>query len=173
MLKIKYFKDRNRGSQTLNYGAKWEIYHRCGLGVTMSHLTHHLHHSSFSNPSFAFPTSKALHLRHLAHSPSFSVTSPTLQLILQPFRCLSYVTAHCPTLPFVLLRQSSFSNPSFAFPTSQALHLRHLTSRPWKAYALCPCPLFDMVKGLSRSHIRVQRATYGGLSRHDPEDRVL
>ena len=29
-----------------------------------------------------------------------------------------------------LLRHSSFSNPSFASPTSQALYLRHLTSRP-------------------------------------------
>ena len=29
------------------------------------------------------------------------------------------------------LRHSSFSNPSFASPTSQALHLRHLASRPW------------------------------------------
>ena len=29
------------------------------------------------------------------------------------------------------LRHNSFSNPSFAFPTSQALHLRRLASRPW------------------------------------------
>ena len=39
------------------------------------------------------------------------------QLILQPFRCFTYV--------------SYFSNPSFASPTSQALHLIHLASRPW------------------------------------------
>ena len=30
------------------------------------------------------------------------------------------------------LRHSSFSNPSFTSPTSQALHLIHLVSRPWK-----------------------------------------
>ena len=62
-----------------------------------------------------------------------SVTSPTSQLILQPFRLFTYVTDHSPTLPLLHLRHSSFSNPSFASPTSQALHLIHLVSRPWTA----------------------------------------
>ena len=35
-------------------------------------------------------------------------------------------------LPSFYLRHSSFSNPSFASPTSQALHLIHLASHPWK-----------------------------------------
>ena len=43
----------------------------------------HLRRSSFSNPSFALPTS---------------------QLLLQPFRCFTYVTAHSPTLLSLLLR---------------------------------------------------------------------
>ena len=43
----------------------------------------HLHHSSFSNPSLALPTS---------------------QLIIQPFRCFTYVTAHSPTILSPLLR---------------------------------------------------------------------
>ena len=60
---------------------------------------------------------------------NLSVTSPTSQLILQPFRPITYVRARSPTLPLLHLRHSSFSNPSFAFPTSQALHLRHLASR--------------------------------------------
>ena len=47
------------------------------------------------------------------------VASPTSQLILQPFRRFTYVTAHSPTLPLVHLRHSSFSNPSVASPTSQ------------------------------------------------------
>ena len=59
-----------------------------------------------------------------------SVTSPTSQLILQPFRRFTYVTVHSPTLPLLHLRHSSFSNPSFASTTSQALHVRHLASRP-------------------------------------------
>ena len=51
-------------------------------------------------------------------------------LILQTFRHFTYFTAHSPTISLLHLRHSSFSNPSFAFPTSQALHLRHLASRP-------------------------------------------
>ena len=48
------------------------------------------------------------------------------ELILQPFRHFTYVTTHSPTLPFLHLRHSLFSNPSLASPTSQALHLIHL-----------------------------------------------
>ena len=62
----------------------------------------------------------------LCSSSKLSVTSPTSQLILQPFRRFTYVTAHYPSLPLLHLRHSSFSNPSFASPTSQALHLIHL-----------------------------------------------
>ena len=58
------------------------------------------------------------------------VTSPTSQLIRQPFRRFTYVTANYPTLPLLHLRHSSFSNPSFDSPTSQAIHLRHLASSP-------------------------------------------
>ena len=60
---------------------------------------------------------------------NLSVTSPMSQLILQPFRRFTYVTAHSPTLPLLHLHHSSFSNPSFVSPTSQALHLIHLASR--------------------------------------------
>ena len=60
-----------------------------------------------------------------------SVTSPTSQLILQHFRRFTHDTAHSAILPLLHLRYSSFSNPSFASHTSQALHLRHLASRPW------------------------------------------
>ena len=63
---------------------------------------------------------------------NLSVTSPTSQLILQPFRRFNYVTAHSPTLPLLHLRHSSFSNRSFDSSTSQALHVTHLASRPWR-----------------------------------------
>ena len=60
-----------------------------------------------------------------------SVTSPTSQLILQPFRRFTYVIAHSPTFPLLHLRHSSFSKSSFASPTSQALLIlqpfRHFT----------------------------------------------
>ena len=52
-----------------------------------------------------FPTSQALHLRPQQSSFSnLSVTSPTSELILQPFRCFTYVTAHYPTLLSLSLR---------------------------------------------------------------------
>ena len=51
---------------------------------------------------------------------NLSVTSPTSQLILQPFHRFTYITAHSPTLLLLQLRHSSFSNPSFASPASQA-----------------------------------------------------
>ena len=53
-------------------------------------------------------------------------------IFLQPFLHFNYITTHSPTLPSLYLRHSSFFNPSFASPTSQALHLIHLASRPWK-----------------------------------------
>ena len=71
-----------------------------------------LRHSRTHSPSFP-----SLHLRHTSFSnPSLAV--PTSQLILQPFRCFTYVTAHSPTLLLLHLRHSSFSNPSFASLTS-------------------------------------------------------
>ena len=124
----------------------------------------YLRHSSFSNPSFASPTSHLILQSFFRFSyvtgssllspgePSMgdgvlgghqtvftpwscsfsnlSVTLPTSQLILQPFRRFTHVTAHSPTLLLLHLRHNSFSNPSFVSPTSQALHFCHLASRP-------------------------------------------
>ena len=60
---------------------------------------------------------------------NLSVTSPTSQLILEPFRRFTYVTAHSPTLQLLHLRKSLISNPSFALPTSQLIlqAFRHFT----------------------------------------------
>ena len=49
-----------------------------------------------------------------------SVASPTSQLILQPFRRVTYVTAHSPSFPSLHLRHI-FSNRPVAFPTSQLI----------------------------------------------------
>ena len=92
----------------------------CDVGEVTKRLENELcsqRHNSFSNPSLALPKSQ------LCSFSNLSVTSPTSQLILQPFLRFTYVTAQSPTLPFLHLRHSSFSNPSFASPTSQALHL--------------------------------------------------
>ena len=47
------------------------------------------------------------------------VACSTAELILQPFRHFTYVTAHSITLPSLYLRRRSFSNSSVALPTSQ------------------------------------------------------
>ena len=101
----------------------------------------HLRHSSlwFSKLSVTSPTSQLIlilqafrfHLRHNSFSnPSLAL--PMSQLIVQPFRCFTYVTAHSPTLLTLYVRHNSFSNPSVAWPTSQLilqthprLYLRH------------------------------------------------
>ena len=76
---------------------------------------HSYSHSRAHSPSFP-----SLHLRHNSFSnPSLAL--PTSQLILQPFRCFTYVTTHSPTLPLLYLHHSSFSNPSLALPTSQLI----------------------------------------------------
>ena len=75
----------------------------------------HLRHSSFSNPSVTSPTSQ------LILQPFRRFTYVTAQLILQPFRHFTYVTTHSPNLALLDLRHSSFSNPSGASPTSQLI----------------------------------------------------
>ena len=60
----------------------------------------------------------SLDLRHSSLS-NHSVASPTSQLVIQPFRRFTYVTARYPTLSSLHLRHSSLSNPSVASPTSQ------------------------------------------------------
>ena len=65
-----------------------EITHRVSWVHSPTFPSLHLHHSSFSNPSVALPTS---------------------QLILQPFRCFTYVAAHSPTLLSLLLRHRLFT----------------------------------------------------------------
>ena len=67
-----------------------------------------------------------MQVNELCSFSNLSGTSPTSQLILKPFRRFNYITAHSLTLPLLHLCHSSFSNPSFASPTSQALRLIHL-----------------------------------------------
>ena len=78
----------------------------------------HLHHSSFSNPSVALPTSQLIlqPFRHFTYVTDHSTALPLLHL---RHRQLTYVTAHSPTLPPLYIHHSSLSNPSVASPTSQ------------------------------------------------------
>ena len=54
------------------------------------------------------PNLPSLHLRHNSF-PNPSVALPTSQLILQPFCCFTYVTAHSPTLLSLLLCHKLFT----------------------------------------------------------------
>ena len=65
----------------------------------------YLHHSSFSNPC---------------------VASPTSQLILQPFRCFTYVTAHSPILLSLLLLHRIFT-----YVTWRVAHGIHRNEKYW------------------------------------------
>ena len=103
--------------------------------VTSQVYLNMLHQSYLSYIHFIemrnFTSNRMVHHRMVQSSFSkLSVTSPKLQLILQPFRRFTYITAHSPTLPLLHLRHSSFSNPSFSSPKSQDFHLCHLASRP-------------------------------------------
>ena len=55
----------------------------------------------------------------LENEQSHFLALPTSQLILQPFRCFTYVTAHSPTLLSPLLRHKIFT-----FVTWRAAHAR-------------------------------------------------
>ena len=67
----------------------------------------HLRHSSFSNPSAALPTSQLI-LQSFRCFTYVIGTSPTPKLILQPFRRFVYATAHSTTLPPLHLRHRHF-----------------------------------------------------------------
>ena len=91
---------------------------------------------SYSHSRAHTPTFPSLHLRHNSFSNS-SVALPTSQLILQPFRCFTYVTAHSPTLLSFHLRHRLFTYVTWRAdhawsnyitahsPTLLSLHLRH------------------------------------------------
>ena len=107
----------------------------CDVGKLTERLENELCSAQFIlQPFFCFPYVTSSSLASRAHSPTFpsvylrhnsfsnpSVALPTSQLILQPFRCSTYVTVHSPTLPLLHLRHSSFSNPSVALPTSHLI----------------------------------------------------
>ena len=94
-----------------------------------------------------------------AHSPTFTVTSPTSQLILQPFPRFTYVTAHSPTLISPLLRHRIFTYVTGFSLTSQDFHLRHriftyvtgfsLTSQDFHLRHLASRPCPDSIPGYS------------------------
>ena len=77
---------------------------------------------------------------------NLSVTSPMSQLILQPFRQFTYVTAHSPTLPSLYLYHSSFSNPSGTLPMHSSFSNPSVAS-PTLQFILQPFFRFSYVTG--------------------------
>ena len=106
---------------------------------------------SFSVPWAAHsPTFPSLHLRHRSFSKPF-VALPTSQLILQPFRCFTYVTAHSPTLlsPPMLSAprfDKLLSMPDGLFMSHTVVYFRllarNITRRPLKVLKSCFCNRF-------------------------------
>ena len=117
---------------------------------------------------------------------NLSVTSPTSQLILQLFRRFIYITAYSPTLVLVDLRHRSFSNPSFASPTSQSLHLIHLASQqssfsnlsvtsPTSQLILQPFRSFTYITALSPTLplLHIRHSSFSNLSFASPTSEAL
>ena len=75
---------------------------------------------SFSNPYIALPTSQLIlqPFRRFTYVTAHSTALPLLHL---RHRHFTYVTARSPNLPPLYLHHSSFSNPSVASPTSQLI----------------------------------------------------
>ena len=69
------------------------------------------------------------------------ITSPTSQLIFQPFCHFTYVTAHSPTRLCLQSQQSSFSNLFITSPTSQ------LILQPFRrfTYVTAHCPTLPLL----------------------------
>ena len=75
-------------------------------GLQLSNWNHYL--CSYQSSRAHSPTFPSLHLCHSAFSNP-SITSPTSQLILQPFHCFTYITDHSPTLLLLLLCHKLFT----------------------------------------------------------------
>ena len=77
------------------------------------------------------PSFPSLHLRHSSFSNP-PVVLPTSQLILQPFRCFTYVTAHSPTLLSLL----QVTGSSLTSPGEPPMTLSYYPLKLWTALSL-------------------------------------
>ena len=116
----------------------------------------HLRHSSFSNSAAAFPTSQLI-LQHFRCFTYVKDTSPTSQLIFKPSRRITYITAHSTTLPLLHLRHRHFTDVAAHSPTLPPLNLRHSSfynssaASPTSQVILQPFCCFTYVTGASRT----------------------
>ena len=80
----------------------------CDVGKTAEGLENELKRRWSDGKVGEWATFQSLHLRHSSFSNP-SVALPTSQLILQPFRCFTYATAHSATLLSLLLCHKLFT----------------------------------------------------------------
>ena len=73
---------------------------------------------------------------------------PTSELILQPFCCFTYVTAHSPNFPSLHLRPNSFSNPSVVYLHHSSFSYPSIVS-PTSQFILQPFFRFSYVTSSS------------------------
>ena len=102
---------------------------------------------------------------------------PTSQLILQHLRSFTYLTAHSPTIPWLYLRHSSFSNPSVASPTSQVI------LKPFRrfTYATAHSPTFNSLLLRHRLNLKLVRhftyvtaqSSFSNLSVASPTSQLI
>ena len=108
----------------------------------------HLRHSSFSKPSLALPTSQ------LILQPFRCFTYVTAHF--QPFRRFTYVTAHSTALPLLHLHHRHFTYVTAHSPTLLLLYLCHSSfyihsiASPTSQVILQPFCCFTYVTGTSR-----------------------
>ena len=120
----------------------WRKWRACDTGEAKEGLENELWRWWSNGMSSAHsPTYRSLHLRHSSFS-NLSVALPTPQLILQPFRCLTNVTAHSPTLLSLLLCHRFFTYVTWRtahvmnivlsfFVLAQGKHLRPFLYLQW------------------------------------------
>ena len=116
----------------------------CDEGKAAKGLQNDLRHSSFFNLSAALPTSQLI-LQPFRCFTYVIGTSPTSQLILQPFRRFTYVTSHSTALLFLHLRYRHFTYVTAHSPTLPKLHVRQIILQPFRC--------FTYVQGTSRTSL--------------------
>ena len=113
---------------------------------------------------------------HDSNSCSFSklsVTSPTTQLILQPFYCFIYITAYSPTLLLLHLYHSLFSNPSVASSTSQLILQPFFRFSYVTGSSLTSPDEPPMIKGITFPSLHLRRSSFFNLSVALPTSQLI
>ena len=106
----------------------------------------------------------------------YPITSPTSQLILQHFPCITYVTPHSPTLPLLHLCHSSFSSPFSLFLRHKQSSFSDLSvTSPASQLILQPFRRFTYVAAHSPTLplLQIRHSSFSNLSFASPTSQDL